>query len=88
MEIDDSFGRDGASAELHLADGRVLNARAEHCRGSIARPLLDDELEEKFAMQSNGVITDSAIGGIKELCRKIENLSDVGIELRKILSAG
>jgi hypothetical protein len=60
----------------------------DHCRGSIARPLLDDELEEKFAMQCSGVITDGAISGIKTLCWKIENLSDVGIELRKILSAG
>jgi hypothetical protein len=60
----------------------------DHCRGSLARPLLDDELEEKFSMQSRGVITDSAARGIKELCWNIENLSDVGIEMRKILSAG
>jgi 2-methylcitrate dehydratase PrpD len=88
VEIDDSFGRDGASAELHLADGRVLTAGVEHCRGSLARPLSDHELEEKFSMQSRGVITSSAISGIKELCWNIENLGDVGIEMRKILSAG
>ena len=86
VEIDDSFGRDGASAELRLADGRILNARVEHCRGSLARPLSDRELEEKFSMQSRGVITDSAISRIKELCWKVENLADVGIEMRKILS--
>jgi 2-methylcitrate dehydratase PrpD len=88
VEIDDSFGRDGASVELRLTDGRVLHARVEHCRGSLARPLLDGELEEKFSMQSKGVITDSAARGLMELCWKIENLSDVGIEMRKILSAG
>jgi 2-methylcitrate dehydratase PrpD len=87
-EIDDSFGRDGASVELHLGDGRILHARVDHCRGSLARPLLDHELEEKFAMQSRSVISESAISGLKELCWNIENLSDVGTEMRKILSAG
>jgi hypothetical protein len=79
---------DRQTAELHLTDARVLNARVDHCRGSIARPLSDHELEEKFSMQSHGVIADSAIGRIKELCWKVENLADVGIEMRKILSAG
>jgi 2-methylcitrate dehydratase PrpD len=88
VDIDDSFGRDGASVELRLIDGRVLNARVDHCRGSLARPLLDRELEQKFSMQAKGVITDGAALGLMELCWKIENLGDVGIEMRKILSAG
>jgi 2-methylcitrate dehydratase PrpD len=88
VEIDDSFGRDGASVELRLTDGRVLNARVDHCRGSLARPLLDQELEEKFSMQANGVITNAAARGLMELCWKIEDVGDVGNEMRKILSAG
>jgi 2-methylcitrate dehydratase PrpD len=87
VEIDDSFGRDGASVELNLRDRRVLNARVDHCRGSLARPLLDGELEEKFSMQAKGVITHSAARGLMELSWKVENLSDVGVEMRKILSA-
>jgi 2-methylcitrate dehydratase PrpD len=85
VEIDDAFGRDGASVELRLGDGRVLNARVDHCRGSTARPLTDTELEEKFAMQAKGVITDAAARDLMELCWNIEGLSDVGAGLRKIL---
>ena len=78
---------DGASVELRLTDGRVLNARVDHCRGSLARPLLDQELGEKFSIQAKGVITDGAARGLMELCWKIEDVGDVGIEMRKILSA-
>lgn len=85
VEIDDAFGRDGASVELRLTDGRVLKARVDHCRGSIARPLTDKELEEKFLMQAKGVIADAAARGLIDLCWKIEELGDVGAEVRKIL---
>jgi 2-methylcitrate dehydratase PrpD len=86
VEIDDTFGRDGASVELVLADGRVLNTRVDHCRGSIARPLGDDELEQKFLMQSRGVIADAAARGVMDLCWNIEDISDVSAELRRRLA--
>lgn len=86
VEIDDTFGRDGASVELRLSNGRVLNARVDHCRGSIARPMSDDELEEKFLMQSLGVVKANAARGMVELCWKIENFGNVGAEVRKTLS--
>jgi 2-methylcitrate dehydratase PrpD len=86
MEIDDTFGRDGASVELRLSNGRVLNARVDHCRGSIARPMSDDELEEKFLTQSQGVVTANAARSMIELCWKVENLGDVGADIRKALA--
>jgi len=54
-------------------------------RGSIARPLTDRELEEKFLMQARGVITDAAARGLMALCWGIEGVGDVGAEVRKIL---
>jgi 2-methylcitrate dehydratase PrpD len=81
---DPVFGRDGASAELQLADGRVLSAQVEHCRGSVARPLSDKELEEKLLMQAENVISNATAKGIIDLCWNIETVNDVGAEMRTL----
>jgi 2-methylcitrate dehydratase PrpD len=86
VEIDETFGRDGASAELRLTDGRILNARVEHCRGSTARPLLDDELEQKLLMQSRDVVSDATAHGIIDLCWGIGRLGDIGNGVRRCLA--
>ena len=76
----------GAACQIASDSGwAVLKARGDHCRGSIARPLTDKELEEKFLMQAKGVIADAAARGLIDLCWKIEELGDVGAEVRKIL---
>ena len=81
-ESDPVFGRDGASAEVQLADGRVLSAQVQHCRGSVARPLSDKELEEKLLMQAKNVISDATAQGIIDLCWDIENVNNIGAEIR------
>ena len=83
-EMDKSFGRDGASAEVRLRDGRVLTARVEHCRGSIAKPLTDGELEEKLFMQARSVVKEATARNIIKLCWGLEDVADVGSEARRL----
>jgi 2-methylcitrate dehydratase PrpD len=86
-EADKNFGRDGARAEVRLRDGRVLTASVEHCRGSAARPLTDDELQEKLLMQAHGVIGDAPVRDIAKLCWTLENVADVGADVRRLFPA-
>jgi len=81
VESDSVFGRDGASAEVHLADGRVLSAQVQHCRGSVARPLSDKELEEKLFMQAKNV-SDATAQGVIDLCWNVETVNNIGAEIR------
>jgi hypothetical protein len=56
----------------------------EHCRGSVARPLSDKELEEKLLMQAENVISNATAKGIIDLCWNIETVNDVGAEMRTL----
>ncbi|MHB8108250.1 MAG: MmgE/PrpD family protein [Candidatus Cryosericum sp.] len=84
VESDPSFGRDGASAEVQLADGRILRAQVQHCRGSVAWPLSDKELEEKLLMQARNVISDATAQGIIDLCWNLQNMNNVGAEINRL----
>jgi len=54
---DDALARDEAIAEVRLVDGTRLRAHVPMARGSIGRPLSDDELDAKFLMQAECVMT-------------------------------
>jgi 2-methylcitrate dehydratase PrpD len=84
--VDESFGRDGASAEVRLRDGRVLQSRVAHCRGSAARPMADNELEDKLLMQARGVVTDAAARDLIKHCWVLEDLVDVGADTRRLIA--
>ena len=49
LVADDGIARDAATVEVELADGRVIDQHVEHARGSLARPMSDDELDSKVA---------------------------------------
>jgi 2-methylcitrate dehydratase PrpD len=74
---DASVGRDGAVVRLELADGRILEQRVEHCIGSLARPMSDAELEDKFLGQASQVLPDAAARALMRLCARLEALDDV-----------
>ena len=78
------FGRDGASAEVRLTDGRILRAQVDHCRGSVLRPLSDKELEEKLLMQAQNVVPDATAQGVINLCWNVENVETVGSEIQTL----
>jgi 2-methylcitrate dehydratase PrpD len=50
LKPDTSVNRDEVFIEARLKDGSVLTHHVEHARGSLARPLTDDELMHKVRM--------------------------------------
>ena len=84
---DDSLARDQARAEVTLADGRVLSAFVEHARGSIARPMTDAELDEKFLAQAEMVLDDAKARRLLETIRSVADALDAGATLRRALEA-
>ena len=77
-EVDESLARDAARAEALLEDGTVLSARVEHARGSLARPLTDAELNAKFDMQARGSLAKETAERLRDLCRGLTSLPDLG----------
>lgn len=47
LQVDDQCARDAATVELQMRDGSVLSEPVKHARGSLARPLTDEELRVK-----------------------------------------
>ena len=52
------FGAETASARIVLKNSQSFNTHIEHCRGSIGRPLTDDELSEKTRAQCRLIYTE------------------------------
>ncbi|MBK9609761.1 MAG: MmgE/PrpD family protein [Betaproteobacteria bacterium] len=52
---DPALRRDEAIAEVTLASGACIRSHIAHARGSIARPMTDDELDAKFDAQARTV---------------------------------
>jgi 2-methylcitrate dehydratase PrpD len=82
---DPSLGRDEAFAEARLRDGTVLVSHASHARGSIARPLSDTELDDKFLKQAREVLPADAATELLGRCRSITSAGDVGHYLMEVL---
>lgn len=47
LEVEDQCARDAATVELEMRDGQLASDSVQHARGSLARPLTDDELRVK-----------------------------------------
>jgi 2-methylcitrate dehydratase PrpD len=75
---DDGLGRDEAVAALVLEDGRELSSHVRHARGSVARPMSDDELDDKFLAQARAVLDSEGAVELLRRCRSIADVSDVG----------
>jgi 2-methylcitrate dehydratase PrpD len=68
----------GASVRIVMADGHVREAALAHCRGSVERPMTDDDLEEKFSGQAVPVIGGEDAARVAAMCWSIEAMQDVG----------
>jgi 2-methylcitrate dehydratase PrpD len=75
---DDTLGRDEAVAELRLEDGRALTSHIRHARGSLARPMSDEELDAKFLVQARAVLASDRANELLRRCRDIAEVSDAG----------
>lgn len=84
---DPALGRDEAIAEVTLGNGASLRAHVPHARGSIARPMTDDELDAKFAAQASEVLASDAADRLLRLCRNVATLHSVGKEIAAVWQA-
>jgi 2-methylcitrate dehydratase PrpD len=60
VEADAAVARDAARAVIVMTDGRRLETNIAHARGSLARPMTDAELTEKFLVQAEPVVGAAA----------------------------
>jgi 2-methylcitrate dehydratase PrpD len=81
---DPGLGRDEAIAEVTLTSGATLRSHVKHARGSIGRPMTDDELNAKFEAQAREVLASGATEKLLRLCRNVSRLDDVGNEVAAI----
>jgi 2-methylcitrate dehydratase PrpD len=82
---DPGIGSQQALAEVVLPDGRTLRAQVAHSRGSKARPMTDDDLDAKFRSQAGLVLPHARVERLRELCRGVAALRDVGREIAAVL---
>lgn len=84
---DPALGRGEAIVEVSLADGRTLRSHVLNARGSIERPMTDDELDAKFRAQAQWVLPAAKVEALLRLCRGVASLRDVGQEIAAVWRA-
>jgi len=76
-----------AAARVTLSDGRVLEADVPFCRGSLERPMTDEELSEKFMALATRVVPDNVAGALLAQCWRVAEMDDVGALAREFFQA-
>jgi 2-methylcitrate dehydratase PrpD len=80
---------DAAMTEIAmpLKDGRVLKERVEHCIGSQARPMTDQQLELKYRNQARSVMSPDRADQLASLCWRLSEqgpFKDIAIAVREV----
>jgi 2-methylcitrate dehydratase PrpD len=75
LVVDEALERDAATVEVRL-DGRSVQHHVDHARGSLARPLSDEELEDKV----RGLVEPVLPGVTELLLARVRQLSDGGFD--------
>jgi 2-methylcitrate dehydratase PrpD len=68
---------EAANVAITLRDGQRHALRIEHCVGSLAQPMSDGQLEDKFRAQSEPVIGARGAQSALELLWRLEEVQDV-----------
>lgn len=76
---DKTLRRDAASLEMILTTGEVINMHIEHCRGSAARPMTQEDLVIKFRSQCHQTITVADTDQLLDSCQQLDSLADVSL---------
>src|SRR5580704_10590093 len=83
LDPDPGVARDAAVLRIETRSAGPVEVRTEHTRGSIARPLTDDELQDKVRALVTPVLGDGAADRIREA---VDGLPGVG-DLSGLLTA-
>ena len=71
------YGRDEASAVIRLKDGRELKTHVAHARGSVDRPMSDDDLTEKFIAQAELALPTPRAKALADACWAVGAAKDI-----------
>ena len=75
--FDESLPKDSAEVTIRLRDGRTVNARTDHNKGTPDNPMSDDELSAKFLDLATPVLGESASGDILDRLWRLEEVDDI-----------
>jgi 2-methylcitrate dehydratase PrpD len=75
---DPALTNDAAVATVTLKDGRKITAHVAHCRGSLERPMSDDDLSVKFRGQASLVMPAAQVEQLLAQCWQVRACGDVG----------
>ena len=71
-----------ARITVTLNDGRAFTQTVENALGTLARPMSDQDLEEKFRSLTDGVLAPVEAGTLIDLCWSAETLADAAAVAR------
>ncbi len=74
--VDPALAEDAAQVRVRLQDGRVVERFIAHALGSLARPMTDRDLEEKFRALCAPILAPDAIAGLLVACWQLEQSPD------------
>jgi 2-methylcitrate dehydratase PrpD len=75
---DPGLREDAAHILITLLDGRIVEHHVEHAIGSSDCPMTDRDLESKFLMLSDGVLSRAQAQTLLGACWEVQSLGDVG----------
>jgi 2-methylcitrate dehydratase PrpD len=78
-------GKDQSIVEVTMSDGSILRSEVATAKGSLTRPMTDAELDAKFMAQATGVLPQGRASELRDLCRNVATLKDVGKEISLLL---
>lgn len=78
---DASLGHEQAIAEVTFDNGQVLRSHVRHVRGSLERPMTDDELDRKFREQAASVLPTERIEALLHVCRYAASSRHIGMQI-------
>jgi 2-methylcitrate dehydratase PrpD len=85
LTVQPDLARDAAVLEVTMRDGRVIQRKIDHARGSIDNPMSDRDLEAKFRDYAGRIVGERRIDALVEASWKLPELRSLG-ELARLAS--
>lgn len=76
--VDPALAEDAAHIRIRLKDGRVVERFVAHALGSLARPMTDRDLEDKFRALCAPVLAADAVEALFAACWRLDQSADAG----------
>ena len=76
--VDPALAEDAARIRIRLKDGRIVERFVAHALGSLARPMTDRDLEDKFRALCAPILAEDAIEALLGACWRLEQSADAG----------